>query len=126
MHDQRRETFERLASKYAREQELLQEQKRRRRKGLVRRMSIFAVLMTAGLIFTVYTLFSQHSTMQQQENEQAELTQQLAELEQEELALREEKELLQDYDYIAEIARRDYFLSKPGETLFQLPQASSD
>jgi cell division protein DivIC len=126
VHDQRRETFERLASKYAKEQEQLQEQKRRRRKGLIRRMSIFGVLMAAGLIFTVYTLFTQHSTMNQQQQEQAELDQHLVELEQEEVALREEKELLQDYDYIAEIARRDYFLTKPGETLFQLPQSSSD
>nr|WP_236785214.1 septum formation initiator family protein [Alteribacter salitolerans] len=77
-------------------------------------------------IFTVFTLFSQHSTIQEQEKIQEELDQNLANLEKEELELKEEKQLLQDYDYIAELARRDYFLTKPGETLFQLPRSSSD
>lgn len=29
---------------------------------------------------------------------------------------------LNDYDYIAEIARRDYFLSRPGEVIFKIPE----
>ncbi|WP_026688683.1 FtsB family cell division protein [Alteribacter aurantiacus] len=126
MHDHRRVNFERLASEYAEEQERLKDQKRRRRKGLVRRMSVFGVLMFAMFIFTVFTLFSQHSTIQDQQQKQGELETNLANLEQEENELKEEIELLQDYDYIAELARRDYFLTKPGETLFQLPRSSSD
>ncbi len=126
MHDHRRVTFERLASQYAEEQEKLKEQKKRRRKGLVRRMSVFGILMFAMFIFTVFTLHSQHTTIQQQEQQQEELDETLVYLQQEETDLREEIELLQDYDYIAEIARRDFFLTKPGETLFQLPRSSSD
>ncbi|MGJ9385068.1 cell division protein [Salipaludibacillus neizhouensis] len=115
-----------LTSEYMEKQELLTQQRKRRRKGLVRRLSVFAVLMIIFFSITGVTLFQQQSSIQQQEVEQEQLDKTLSLMEKEQSHLTEEIQWLQDPEYIAELARRDYFLTKPGETLFQLPRTSSD
>lgn len=114
-----------LTSEYMEKQEILVEQRKRRRKGLVRRLSVFAVLMIIFFSITGFTLAQQQTSIHQQEVEREQLENELSLMEKEQSHLTEEIQWLQDPEYIAELARRDYFLTKPGETLFQLPRSSS-
>ncbi|MBB5174896.1 FtsB family cell division protein [Texcoconibacillus texcoconensis] len=126
MASDRSTKVETLKSAYYEQQQRLDEQKRRRRKGLYRRLSIAGLFMITFLIFTSVTLHSQANSIEQQKEEKNVLEQELEQLKAEEQDLRQEVDNLHDYEYIAEIARRDYFLTKPGETLFQIPNSSSD
>ncbi|GAE27702.1 cell division protein DivIC [Halalkalibacter wakoensis JCM 9140] len=107
-----------------REQEL--ELAARKRKGLFRRLSVLAIVVIALGSIACVSLYTQASMLDEKRQEQVVLEEQLRQLQVEETQLREDVVNYNDLDYIAEIARRDYFLTKPGETLFKLPGSSSN
>ncbi|TVP86307.1 MAG: septum formation initiator family protein [Alkalicoccus sp.] len=123
MKEKRSPQVRRLTSEYIEHQERQKEERERRMKGVKRRLSVFGGFLGAFIIFAVITLFQQHSAIQDQEHENSQLELQLADIKDEEEALEEKVEALHDPEYIAELARRDFFMSKPGETLFQLPRS---
>ncbi|MFZ4454526.1 FtsB family cell division protein [Salibacterium aidingense] len=95
------------------------------RRGLIRRLTALSVAgVLLAVVFTVL-LTSQWSALEAKKAERAQLEQKMEELKAEEAHLKQEIENYNDLDYIAEIARRDYYLTKPGETLFKLPDESS-
>ncbi len=107
-----------------REQEL--EMAARKRRGLFRRLSVIAIfVVTLGSIACV-SIYTQASALEEKRQEQVALEEELKQLQFEEARLREDIKNYNDLDYIAEIARRDYYLTKPGETLFKLPESSSN
>jgi cell division protein DivIC len=118
-------TIRRLTSEYMDKQMLLDDQRRRRRKGLLRRLSMFAFCAILLLSFAGVTLYQQQATIDNQKIEGQQLQDELAFMEQEESRMKQEIEWLHDPEYIAELARRDFFLTKPGETLFQLPRSKT-
>ncbi|WP_240377877.1 FtsB family cell division protein [Bacillus piscicola] len=110
--------------KQSKEQEKLQAIRDKRRRGLVRRLTALAAVgVMIAVVFTVI-LVSQWSTIEAKQAEKEELENKLEELQVEEKRLKQEVKNYNDLDYIAEIARRDYYLTKPGETLFKLPETS--
>lgn len=123
MEEGRKTQIRRLTTEYMERQEQLEEQRQRRKKGLKRRLSVFGAGMFLLSLIASVTLFQQHSTIQESEQENQQLEQQLADMETEGTELEAEIEALHDDEYIAELARRDFFMSKPGETLFQLPRS---
>lgn len=90
------------------------------RKGLYRRLTAMAIGF--GLLFTI--MFMAYFSMQSQKadlaTELAELDAEKTQLVKEEANLKEEIELLNDKDYMLDLARSQYFLSKKGELLFQV------
>ncbi len=62
--------------------------------------------------------FKQRSIQAEIENDYIELQTEMDQLEKEEKDLMEEIALLKDEDYILELARTNYFLSKEGELIF--------
>ncbi|MFB4165043.1 septum formation initiator family protein [Alteribacillus sp. JSM 102045] len=110
----------------AREQERLQAASSKRQRGLVRRLTALSITgAVLAVIFTVM-LVSQWSTLEAKKAERAELENELEELHAEESRLKQDVKNYNDLDYIAEVARRDYYLTKPGETLFKVPDESTD
>ncbi|WP_370314439.1 FtsB family cell division protein [Guptibacillus hwajinpoensis] len=63
--------------------------------------------------------------MEEKNLQQKQAEEELTKLKDQEKYLTEEIEKLNDLDYIGELARRDYFMSKPGETIFKLPSSSN-
>ncbi|MFC0472894.1 septum formation initiator family protein [Halalkalibacter kiskunsagensis] len=107
-----------------REQEL--ELEARKRRGLFRRLTVLAIVaLTLGSIGFV-TLYAQANSLEEKRQEKLTLEDELKQLQLQEQRLREDIKNYNDLDYIAEVARRDYYLSKPGETLFKLPEPSSN
>ena len=92
-----------------------------KRKRLIRRLSFFFVLAAATTYFMVSTLLSQASALEKKEAEKAKLQQELGEIKKEQKVLKREIVKLNDDEYIAKIARRDYFLSEQNEIIFNIP-----
>ncbi|MDA3128847.1 septum formation initiator family protein [Aliibacillus thermotolerans] len=98
----------------------------KRRRGLFRRLIVLGSIgVILAAIFTV-TLVSQTMTLHSINEEQAALQEQLEALQAEQARLEQDIENYNDLNYIADIARKDYYLTKPGETLFRVPEKSSD
>ncbi|MCA0989555.1 FtsB family cell division protein [Guptibacillus algicola] len=112
-------------SDYNKEQQLQDKVKERRRRGLIRRLIAFAVpaLVLTILFISVFT--SQAATIKEKQIQQKQAEEELVKLEQQEEYLKEEIKKLNNLDYIGELARRDYSMSKPGETIFKLPSSSN-
>ncbi|QOY37474.1 FtsB family cell division protein [Anaerobacillus isosaccharinicus] len=115
-----------LNSHYIEQHETQMEQKSKSKKGLVRRLSALGVFVVFVIALTVITLHSQKTVLGEKIEKKQLLDQELAKLELVERDLRDEIENLNNLNYISEIARRDYYLSKPGEIIFKVTQSSSD
>ncbi|MCT8136381.1 septum formation initiator family protein [Anaerobacillus sp. CMMVII] len=78
------------------------------------------------MVITIFTLHSQNSVLEQKLEKKQLLEKEMAKLELMERDLYDEIANLNNLEYISEIARRDYFLSKPGEIIFKVTPTSSD
>jgi cell division protein DivIC len=109
-----------LQSQYAMEQERQQQISNRQKKGLFRRLFVLGLLaiITSSVILT--TLYKQSVAIDEKREQQTKLEKELTSLEKEEKILREEIVKLNDDEYIAKIARRDYFLSDDNEIIFNI------
>ncbi|ENH97632.1 cell-division initiation protein [Gracilibacillus halophilus YIM-C55.5] len=99
---------------------LIRQQKRK--KKLKRRLALFAAIVVATVtIFTTYHL-NQRAKLAEMQTEYEELSHQLTNLEKEEKQLTEEVELLNDEEYLLQIAKTNYFFTEEGEIVFKLPE----
>ncbi len=126
MVSERKRKVKELESPYMKQHEIMTHEKARRKKGLVRRLTVLGIITIALSMFALMTIHAQVSVLAEKEEKRESLEQQLKMLEDEQISLQLEIEQYHDLEFIAEIARRDYFLSKPGETIFKLPQSSTD
>lgn len=113
-------TVARIRSEYMDQYQLQQERNRRRKKRLIQRL----VIAGTAMVIIISVMISYHVKQRALYSEKLEQYEQLQEeltiLEQEEKELREEIDLLNDEEYILDIARTNYFLSKEGELIFQI------
>lgn len=98
----------------------------KRKRGLKRRLMLYAVCTAAFMVLTVSTLISQNSTLHEKTIQKEKSEQQLAHLKSDETSLKSEIVKLNDDEYIAKLVRKDYFLSKQGEIIFNLPKGKED
>ncbi|MBP3953474.1 FtsB family cell division protein [Bacillus suaedae] len=115
-----------MDNQYIQQKEMEMELTARRRRGLLRRLSVLAIIAVALTCLGFVTILSQVSTLEEKNQEKLALEEELESLGIEEKQLHEDIKNYNDTDYIAEIARRDYYLTRPGETLFKLPSKSTD
>lgn len=115
-----------LDKQYIQQKEREMELAAKKRRGLIRRLTVIGMVTIFLLGFGSVTIYSQMAIVEEKKQEKVELETALAELKNEEVRLEQEVENYQDVNYIAEIARRDYYLTMPGETLFKIPNISID
>jgi len=94
----------------------------KKRVALIQRLVFFAVISICSIGFLTVQLINQELAISQKEEQKAKLEQQKQELKKEEKQLKQEVKNLHDKEYIGEIARRDFYLSKPNETLFKVQE----
>jgi cell division protein DivIC len=94
---------------------------KRRRMVVIRFAFLCAVLMALSTVF-LYSLHSQSADIEAKVKEQQKLEKQLKALEKQQKQLEDEIKKLHDDDYIAELARKKYYLSKEGEIIFAVPK----
>ncbi|WP_017187584.1 FtsB family cell division protein [Alkalibacillus haloalkaliphilus] len=115
-----------INSAYVKQQEQHLERKQREKKLLIRRLVAFGVLFSIIVGTLLLYFFQQQTIHSEKESEYEQLQSELqAQLEEKE-ELEREVELLNDVDYLLQIARKDYFFSKEGEIIFTLPEEEEE
>lgn len=110
-----------IHTSYVKQQEEAVVHSERKRKLLFRRLAVFFVIAAVISFFMVAKLYSQSSILEEKMAEKKKLEQELAVLKNKEMSLEDEIVKLNDDDYIAKLARKDYFLSEKNEIIFNLP-----
>lgn len=102
------------------EYESQRDRQRRRRKRLIRRLSVF--LLGVTVLFSSLFIYhlNQRTIYSEKKQQYEQLSDELVNLKEQEKNLVEEINLLSDDEYILDIARTNYFLSKKGELIFQI------
>ena len=92
----------------------------RMNKFLKRRLMVFGIIAGTISLSLVSTLVNQSAILEEKEAEKQRLQLQFSKLEAKEKELDHEIVKLNEPEYLAKIARRDYFLSGKGEIIFNL------
>ncbi|WP_394239410.1 septum formation initiator family protein [Niallia oryzisoli] len=111
-----------LQTNYALQQEESQISTARRKRVLYRRLSVFFALAITTAYLMISTLISQNSVLAEKAEEKKQLQKELASYQHDEELLKEEIIKLKDDEYIAKLARSEYFLSEDNEIIFTLPE----
>lgn len=92
------------------------------RKGQKRRKKLLAAIMIPFCVWAGFTWYDQQSALLSKKEELTKVQQQYDQVKLENEELNYQVKKLNDKEYIAEIARRDYHLAKPGEVIFITPE----
>lgn len=121
MSQAKRRALQEATLKYVQEKQVYDKIRKRRKRGLYRRLVAYSILTVILTVSFVSIFISQHRLLAEKTEEKERLEQELKLVEKQEIDLREEINKLNDYEYIGELARRDYFFSKEKETIFSFP-----
>lgn len=110
-----------IRNDYVRSVERQEKRQQAHKVRLFRRLSVFGVLVLLATIWIGTTIYAQSQSMAEKEAQRAETLAALEEVEKEQAQLEEQIMLLNDDDYIAKLARKEYFLSDEGEIIFTTP-----
>lgn len=112
-----------IRNDYVRSVERQEKRQQAHKVRLFRRLSVFGVLVLLASIWIGTTIYAQSQSIAEKEVQRAETLTALEEVEKEQSQLEEQIMLLNDEDYIAKLARKEYFLSDEGEIIFTMPDA---
>jgi len=118
----RKRNISKLENEYTQQSEKAGIAEKRKRKVLFRRLAVFFVLATIISAVMISTFISRSSALETKLDEKERLETELANLQKQQKHLEEEIVKLNDEEYIAKLARRDYFLSQEGEIIFNIPE----
>ncbi|WP_028400962.1 FtsB family cell division protein [Ectobacillus panaciterrae] len=90
------------------------------KKRLLRRLTLFLTFALTVVISLNITFYKQKANIKKQQAQIQELKRELGTLSAEQKKLNGQVQNLNDDEYIAKIARRDYFFSKPGEVIIPI------
>lgn len=117
----KKKTVTRLSSDYMQQYDAHKGRQKRKKQRLIRRLVLFSIVALI-VIGSMATYHVKQLALQADEQDQYEqLQEKMATLKQGETNLNEEIQLLQNEEYVLEIARTNYFFSKEGELIFKLP-----
>ncbi|MEI5909505.1 septum formation initiator family protein [Bacillus spongiae] len=108
---------------YARLHEKRKKNATKHKRRLVRRLTVFFTIVIMVGVGLISILFSGSDRLESKEAEHTQLKKELQSLQDEQLLLEEELAKLNDDEYIAKLARKEYFLSDEGEIIFTLPKS---
>lgn len=120
----RERTITEIQNDYKEQVERQNQLKKRRRKGLYRRLTVFGALVFLTAIVLASSVWSQTSSLSAKEEKKEQLEKELKSLKTKQTDLKEEISKLKDEDYVTELARRDLFMSGNGEILFNVEKKS--
>ncbi|MBU2661718.1 cell division protein DivIC [Bacillus cabrialesii] len=124
MNFSRERTITEIQNDYKEQVERQNQVKKRRRKGLYRRLTVFGALVFLTAIVLASSVWSQTSSLSAKEEKKEQLEKELKSLKTKQTDLKEEISKLKDEDYVTELARRDLFMSGDGEIIFNVEKKS--
>ncbi|MED3564519.1 septum formation initiator family protein [Bacillus xiapuensis] len=111
-----------IQSTYVEQQENAEIASSRKRKLLIRRLSLSLAFAIFVSYFMISSILSQASMIDAKKAQKKQLDHKLAELKKQQDLLKEDIVKLNDDDYIAKLARKEYFFSKKNEIIFNIPE----
>ena len=102
------------------------DRKKARKVRLYRRLAVFAFAAVLILGFFTYSFFEQKNILALKEQEKAEKLAELKEVEDEQEMLINQLAKLEDDEYVAKLARQEYFLSDNNEIIFSMPNKKAE
>lgn len=110
-----------IETEYVRSMQKKENWKQAQKKRLRNRLIVFAVLMCIvfGSLFNMYS--GQKKLLAAKEHEKTEAIATLKDLKTEQEQLNKQLAKLDDEEYIAKLARKEYFLSESNEIIFSIP-----
>jgi cell division protein DivIC len=118
----REKNVAKIQSTYVKQQEIAEIASARKKKLLMRRLGLFTVLAAFVSYFMISHILAQAAVLQEKSAEQKQLVKQLSVLKKKQEILKENIVQLNDDDYIAKLARKDYFFSDKNEIIFNIPE----
>ncbi|MGE8207406.1 FtsB family cell division protein [Heyndrickxia sp. NPDC080065] len=122
MGERARKNIAPMENNYIKQQQVKERALVRRRKLLFRRLTLFVILTSTIFYFLTSTLISRNDLLTEKKREKAKLEKSLAKLDKKRTLLQDEVVKLNDKEYIAKLARSEYFLSDDGEIIFNIPK----
>ncbi|MGE7667520.1 FtsB family cell division protein [Ureibacillus composti] len=87
-----------------------------------RRMLVFTIFASAILVLLISTIVKQNDRLVDKQKEKEEVIAQLEEVKEQQDKLNLQITKLEDDEYLAKLARKEYFLSDDGEIIFTIPE----
>ncbi|MEW8986386.1 MAG: septum formation initiator family protein [Bacillus sp. (in: firmicutes)] len=122
----RKKNIAKIENQYVQQREKAGIAESRKRKLLFRRLAVFALFASVISYLMISTYISQSSALEKKQEDKEQLEQKLTNLQKEQEILDEEIVKLNDDEYIAKLARKEYFLSEKNEIIFNLPKEKKD
>ena len=115
-----------IRNDYVRSVEQQEKRREAHRVRLLRRLSLFGILVLVASVWIGTTIYAQSQTISEKKQMREEALLTLQEVEEEQERLKEQVLLLNDEEYLAKMARSEYFLSEEGEIIFALPNTKEN
>jgi cell division protein DivIC len=121
MGAEQKKSVSKIQTTYVKQQEYAEIASARKRKLLARRLSMFLVLASILSYLMISSTISQTAKLKAKIAQKKELNHQLTDLKNQQDILNENIIKLNDDDYIAKLARKEYFFSEKNEIIFTIP-----
>ncbi|MGG5254553.1 FtsB family cell division protein [Neobacillus sp. SM06] len=115
-----------IESTYVYQQEAAGLAAARKRKLLLRRLSLFFTFAIFASYFMISSILSQASVINEKKAQKKQLEKELSDLKQQQTILKENIAKLNDDDYIAKLARKNFFMSNQNEIIFHIPEKNKE
>ncbi|WP_160725668.1 FtsB family cell division protein [Bacillus sp. USDA818B3_A] len=116
----------RIQTTYVEQQEYAEIASARKKKLVLRRLSVFFVLASLLTYLMISNYLSQTAKLDAKLAQKKKLEHQLTDLKKQESLLREDIVKLNDDDYIGKLARKEYFFSEKNEVIFNIPDEKEE
>ncbi|EAF4759627.1 septum formation initiator family protein [Listeria monocytogenes] len=115
----------RIENRYIKDTATMKKTRSHRRIALFRRLAFMAIIfaVVGGLLTITYT--KQVLTLKEKKEKQVQVDKKMVAMKDEQDSLNEQIKKLHNDDYIAKLARSEYYLSKDGEIIFNIPEENS-
>jgi cell division protein DivIC len=126
MGAQQKRKVSKIQTTYVQQQEYAEIASARKRKLLLRRLAMFFVFASILSYLMVSSYISQTTKLNAIKSEKKQMDNQLTEANKQQDILKEDIIKLNDDDYIAKLARKEYFFSEKNEVIFTIPEEKQE
>ncbi len=116
-----KKSVSKIQTTYVEQQEYAEIASARKRKLLLRRLSLFVVFASLLSYLMISSYISQTTKLEAKVVQKKKLDHELSELKKQQTILKEDIIKLNDDDYIGKLARKEYFFSEKDEVIFNIP-----
>jgi len=126
MGAERKRNVSKIQTTYVEQQEYAEIASARKRKLLLRRLSLFFVFASLLSYLMISSYLSQTTKLEAKVAQKKKLDHQLSEIKKQQDILKEDIIKLNDDEYIGKLARKEYFFSEKNEIIFNIPDEKKE